>query len=87
MTAREQTGDREFYRLVLAHNNFTNLLCERVNVVGHPEIICGNAAIRKQDVQAVAGVGDPGGCLRVAPCQMLLSPLEEGRDGHRDNTW
>ncbi len=67
MTAREQTGDREFNRLVLAHNNFTNLLCERVNVVGHPEIICGNAAIRKQDMQAVAGVGDPGGCLTVAP--------------------
>jgi hypothetical protein len=36
-------------------------------VVGHPEIICGNAAIRKQDMQAVAGVGDPGGCLTVAP--------------------
>jgi len=68
VTAREQTGDCEFNRLVLSYNNFTNLLCERVNVVGHPEIICGNAAIRKQDMQAVAGVGDPGGGLRVAPC-------------------
>src|SRR4029453_10079661 len=51
MTAREQTGDGEFNRLVLSYNNFTNLLCESVNVVGHPEIICGNAAIRKQDMR------------------------------------
>jgi hypothetical protein len=68
MTAREQTGDSEFYRLVLAHNNFTNLLCESVNVVGHPEIICRNAAVRKQDMQGAAGADDPGGCLTVAPC-------------------
>jgi len=67
VTAREQTGDGEFYRLILAYDNFTNLLRESVNGVGHPEIICGNAAIRKQDMQAVAGVGDPGGCLTVAP--------------------
>jgi len=70
MTTRKQTGYCEFNRLVLAYNNFTNLLYENVNVVGHPEIICKNAAIRKQDMQsvAVAGVGDLGGCLRVAPC-------------------
>ena len=68
MTAREQTGDREFNRLVFAYNNFTNLLCESLNVVGHPEIICRNAAVRKQDMQAVAGVDDPGGRLTVAPC-------------------
>jgi hypothetical protein len=47
MTTREQTGDRKFNRLILAYDNFTNLLRERVNVVGHSEIICGNAAIRK----------------------------------------
>jgi hypothetical protein len=47
MTAREQTGHSEAYRLILAYDNFTNLLCEGVNVVGHPEIICGNAALRK----------------------------------------
>jgi hypothetical protein len=47
MTAREQTGDGKFYRLVLSYDNFTNLLCESVNVVGHPEIICGNATLRK----------------------------------------
>ena len=55
MTAREQTGDREFYRLSLAHDNFTNLLCEGVNLIRHLGIICGNNAIRKQDMQAVAG--------------------------------
>jgi hypothetical protein len=47
VTAREQTGYSEFYRLILAYDNFTNLLREGVNVVGHPEIICGNAALRK----------------------------------------
>ncbi|PYL67348.1 MAG: hypothetical protein DMF20_03755 [Verrucomicrobia bacterium] len=47
MTAGEQTGDGEFYRLILAYDNFTNLLRESINVVGHPEMICGNAAIRK----------------------------------------
>jgi hypothetical protein len=86
MTPREQTGDSEFNRLVLAYNNFTNLLCEILNVIGHREMICGNAALRKQDMQAIAGVGDPGGCLTVTPYWMLVSPLEEGRDGRRDNT-
>ena len=47
MTTRKQTRDREFYRLILAYDNFTNLLRERVNVLGHPEIICGNGALRK----------------------------------------
>jgi len=47
MATREQTGDGEFYRMILAYDNFTNLLREGVNVVGHPEIICGNAALRK----------------------------------------
>ena len=47
MTAREQAGDGEFHRLVLAYDHFTNLLCEGVNVLGHREIICGNAALRK----------------------------------------
>lgn len=54
MAAGEQTGDSEFYRLVLAYDNFTNLLREDVKVVGHPEIICGNDAIRKQDVRRSA---------------------------------
>jgi hypothetical protein len=49
MTAREQTGDRKFYRLILAYDNFTNLLGEGVNVVSHSEMICGNVALRKQD--------------------------------------
>jgi len=43
VTAREQTGDREFNRLVLSYNDFTNLLREGINVIGHPEIICGTA--------------------------------------------
>jgi hypothetical protein len=47
MTARKQTGDGEFNCLVLAYDNFTNLFREGVNVVGHAEIICGNAGIRK----------------------------------------
>jgi hypothetical protein len=64
MTTRKQTGYCEFNRLVLAYNNFTNLLYESVNVVGHPEIICGNTVFRKQDMQAVAGVGNRGGPLQ-----------------------
>src|ERR1044071_7355463 len=55
MTARKQTGYCEFNRLVLAYNNFTNLLYESVKVVGHSEIICGNSALRKQDMNPVAG--------------------------------
>jgi len=51
VTAREQTSDGEFNRLILPYDNFTNLLREGVNVVGHPEIICGNAALRKQDMR------------------------------------
>jgi hypothetical protein len=47
MTARKQTGDGKFNCLILAHDNFTNLFREGVNVVSHPEIICGNAGIRK----------------------------------------
>jgi hypothetical protein len=65
------------------------LLYESVNVVGHTEIICGNAALRKQDMQAVAVVADRGACLRVAPCWMLLLlPAEkQGGDACRGNTW
>ena len=50
MTAREQTGDRELYRLVLAYNDFTNLLRERLNVIRHCGMICGDNAFRKHDV-------------------------------------
>src|SRR5581483_1076375 len=48
MTACQQTGDGELNRLVLAYDNFTNLLCESVDGVRHPEMICGNAALRKR---------------------------------------
>jgi hypothetical protein len=51
MTAGEQTSDSEFYGPVLAYDNFTNLLGESVNVIGHFEIFCGNDAIRKQDMR------------------------------------
>jgi len=47
MTAREQTGDRQFYRVILAYDNFTNLLRESVNVIGHAGMICGNDGFRK----------------------------------------
>jgi hypothetical protein len=47
VTASEQTGDRELYRLVLAYNDFTNLLRESLNVIGHSAMICGNNAFRK----------------------------------------
>ena len=50
MTACEQTGHRELYRLVLAYNDFTNLPRERLNVIGHSGMICGNNAFRKHDV-------------------------------------
>jgi hypothetical protein len=51
MTAREQTSDCELNCLILAYDYFTNLLRESVNVVRHSEIICGNDAIRKQDMR------------------------------------
>ena len=47
MAAREQTGDGEFYRLILAYDNFTNLLCEDVNIIRHSGMICGNDTVRK----------------------------------------
>jgi len=50
VTAREQTGDRKLYRLVLAYDDFTNLLRESLNVIGHSGTICGNNAFRKHDV-------------------------------------
>ncbi len=63
MAAREQTGDCEFYRLILAYDNFTNLLCERVNVLRHSEMIRGNDAFRKQaygeNEEVVAGSVTP----------------------------
>ena len=49
MAACEQTGDSELYRLVLAHNDFTNLVRERLNVIGHAGMICGNNVFRKHD--------------------------------------
>jgi hypothetical protein len=49
MTAREQTGDSELYRLVLAYNDFTNLLRESLDVLGHAGMICGNNVFRKHD--------------------------------------
>jgi len=75
MTTRKQTGDCEFNRLGLAYNNFTNLLYESVNVVGHTAIICGNSALRKQDMQPVAGVGDRG---RLAQGRALLDVVALG---------
>jgi hypothetical protein len=53
VAAREQTGDRELYRLVLAHNDFTNLLRERLNVIRHCGMICGDNAFRKHDVGGI----------------------------------
>ena len=50
MTAREQAGDSKFYRLILAYDNFTNLLRERLNVIRHCGMICGDDAFRKHDV-------------------------------------
>src|SRR6266487_2088254 len=48
VTTREEAGDCELYRLILAYDNFANLLGERVNVVRHSEMICGNVAVRKR---------------------------------------
>ena len=53
MAAREQTGDGELYRLVLAYNDFTNLLRESLNVIGHSGMICGNNVFRKHDVGGI----------------------------------
>ena len=54
MAAREQTGDCEFYRLILAYDNFTNLLREGVNVIGHAVTICGNNGFRKHEAGGVS---------------------------------
>ena len=54
VAAREQTGDSELNCLILAYNDFTNLFCEGVNVVGHSEMICGNDALRKRDILEMA---------------------------------
>ena len=48
VAACEETGDCELDRLILAHNDFTDLFCERVNIIRHGAIICGNAPFRKQ---------------------------------------
>ena len=54
MAAREQTGDSELYRLVLAYNDFTNLFRESVDVIGHSGMICGNNLFRKHDVWEIS---------------------------------
>ena len=50
MAARKQTGDSELYRLVFTYNDFTNLLCESLDVIGHAGMICRNNAFRKHDM-------------------------------------
>ena len=47
VAAREQTRDSKLYRLVLANDDFTNLLRERLDVIGHAGTICGNNIFRK----------------------------------------
>jgi hypothetical protein len=49
VTARKQTGDSQLYRLILAYNDFTNLLRESLDVIGHAAMICGNNVFRKHD--------------------------------------
>jgi hypothetical protein len=64
MAARKQTGDSELNRLVLAYNDFTDLVCKSLNVIGHTWMICGNTAFRKHGVgemsiQPVTFAGNP----------------------------
>jgi hypothetical protein len=54
VAAREQTGDGKLDRLVLANDDFTNLLRESLNVIGHAGTICGNNAFRKHDVGGIS---------------------------------
>jgi hypothetical protein len=54
MAARQQTGDSELYCPILAYNDFTNLLRESLNVIGHSGMICGNNVFRKHDVQKMS---------------------------------
>src|SRR5438045_2510210 len=56
MATREQTGDSELYRLVLAYNDFTNLFRESLDVIGHSGMICGNNVFRKQGYAKTDGL-------------------------------
>ena len=47
MTAREQAGNGQLDCVVLAHDDFANLLRESLNVIGHAGMICGNNLFRK----------------------------------------
>jgi hypothetical protein len=49
MAACQQTGDSELYCLALSYNDFTNLIRESLNVIGHSLTICGNIVFRKHD--------------------------------------
>jgi hypothetical protein len=51
MAAGEQAGHSEFYRLSLAYDNFTNLLCESINVVGHSGMMSVSDSLRKRDMR------------------------------------
>ena len=71
MAAREQTGDSEFYRLILAYNDFTNLLRESLNVIGHCGMIYGKNAFRKHDV----------GGMSFRPCYFCRRPCSAAASG------
>src|SRR5438034_5937693 len=84
VAAREQTGDCEFYRLILAYDNFTNLFCECVDVFRHSEMICGNDTVRKRGY-AENGPNKPD-CVvaRVFTRRLWPGSVTSGRSGPSD---
>src|SRR6266699_2320028 len=75
VAACEQTGDCEFYRLILAYDNFTNLLCECVDVFRHSQMICGNDTVRKR-AYAESGPNKPD-CSGACPHAQIFFSDEE----------
>src|SRR5215831_11357415 len=90
MATREQTGDSKLYGLVFAYNDFTNLLCESLDVIGHARMICGNTAFRKHgggemSIQFVTFTGNLVSSLNLINQVFLriLSVVSQGRSASR----
>jgi hypothetical protein len=73
MAPREQAGNSKLYRLVLANDDFTNLLRESLNVIGHAGTICGSNVFRKHD----AGGNEFSACYFASALVSSLNPINQ----------